>query len=926
MAQLEEILGKKINSVKELRSEIKRLQDSLVGVDAESEQFKTTSQQLAAAQDELRKVTRASTDDNLAAKDSIVGMQQEYKKLYDQYKLLSDEQRNSPFGKNMAESLNTLSQKLNDTKKDVGNFKDNIGRYAGDVTQVFQTMGISIGSLQTPMKLAAGGAKTLGAALKSLIANPVGAAIMAIVVAFKAFEAIAKKVKEAINNNEESQMRLSEAMASFRPIIDAVGKAFDWLGQKVVQIIEFYGKLVDGVRKVTTAITDFLGITKGANDRTKEQINTYKDLAKAQNDLTKTKREYQKLNASDTAEVERLREEASETQNLVEKKKLLEEAKAKQGEIDARNVEIANEELRILQVQNKLTPNAAADNDKLAAAIARVSQAEADAARNARQFNKQLNTVTNATKSAGVATEDYRKKAKDLYKQLVEENKTEFERLNDTYKDQKKLLEKYHLDTTLLTRKYENEKSAIVQKSLEKQRQMRLNEIKYEKEANERLRATLSPLQQIDFDIDKANKTIEKLQKIRDEVAKKIEEAFNSDPLEFAPPSKSIAYVDEAIESVKQFEEKVTTSIEEKRKQFEDWFKEYFSDENSVFVWPYDKIKELFDEVGAITGEDIIDVESIDLVIKIIQNKIASLNDVKIDTKIGFQLNEQLAEYYQQLIKVSEDEEISAEERNVKLTTLDNALLFKRRDLLKQELDNFKGSQELKLQIMQEYYAVLEELDGRHQEREELLLESSQKLWEARFDTFEKLGSSINTVTSSYASLIQAEVNSGKITKKEADKKKKTLESLQKIQLAVNIAGIAATTASGIMDIWGAFAAEKRMNSKRATDPATLAILNGKALASAILHTTGLALTAAANIAAARNSTISNIRALSDSDVSVNDVAATPQIIDSTPYTYTRTLQTQEEEDEMNRPIYVTVTDIEDGLKNKVTVTNESSF
>lgn len=914
MAQLEEILGKKINSVKELRSEIKRLQDSLVGVDAESEQFKTTSQQLAAAQDELRKVTRASVDDNLAAKDSIVGMQQEYKKLYDQYKLLSDEQRNSPFGKSMAESLNTLSQKLNDTKKDVGNFKDNIGRYAGDVTQVFETMGISIGSLQTPMKLAAGGAKTLGAALKSLIANPVGAVIMAIVVAFKAFEAIAKRVKEAINNNEESQMRLSEAMASFQPIIDAVGKAFDWLGQKVVQIIEFYGKLVDGVRKVTTAITDFLGITKGANDRVKDQINTYKDLAKAQNDLTKTKREYQKLNASDTAEVERLREEASETQNLVEKKQLLEEAKAKQGEIDARNVEIAEEELRILQVQDKLTPNAAAENDKLAAAVARVSQAEADAARNARQFNKQLNTVTNATKSAGVATEDYRKKAKDLYKQLVEENKTEFERLEDTYKEQKKLLEKYHLDTTLLTRKYENEKSAIVQKSLEKQRQMRLNEIEYEKKANERLRETLSPSQQIDFDIDKANETIEKLQKIKEEVVELKEEAYK-------------VYIPN------QFER----WSEGARKEFEEGWKDLFKKDSEFgnFDWPYDRVKELFDEAGVITGDDIIDIESIDLNIKIIQNKIASLNDVKIDTKIGFQLNEQLAEYYQKLIKIRKDDKLTITEQNSLIALEDYKLLENRSNLLKKELDNFEGSQALKLQIMQEYYATLEEMDSRHQELQELNTERNFEVLEATFDAYQKVGSSIQTVISSYSALVQAQLNDGKITEAEAKKKIKTLKNLEKIQLAVNIAGIAASTAAGIMDVWKGYAAELPLNAETAAaaGPGAAAVkgaLDAKSLTAAILRTTGLAANGAANIAAATMGTISTIRGLNAQMADLSSAAAvatpTPQLIDSTPYTYARTLQTQEEEDEMNRPYYVLVTDIQEGLKQKVTVTNESSF
>ena len=168
MADINEILGRQINSVKELKTAIKELQDSLVGVDAESEEFKTTTQQLSAAQDELNKVTRAGKADTDAAKDSIVGMRQEYKALYDQYKLLSDEQRNSDFGKNMASSLETLSTKINEAQKNVGSFKDNIGRYSEGVTDAFNKMGVSAGALKGPLQAAKVGTVGLNGAFKAL--------------------------------------------------------------------------------------------------------------------------------------------------------------------------------------------------------------------------------------------------------------------------------------------------------------------------------------------------------------------------------------------------------------------------------------------------------------------------------------------------------------------------------------------------------------------------------------------------------------------------------------------------------------------------------------------------------------------------------------------------------------------------------------
>ena len=69
-----------------------------------------------------------------------------------------------------------------------------------------------------------------------------------------------------------------------------------------------------------------------------------------------------------------------------------------------------------------------------------------------------------------------------------------------------------------------------------------------------------------------------------------------------------------------------------------------------------------------------------------------------------------------------------------------------------------------------------------------------------------------------------------------------------------------------------------------------------------------------------------NLAAESGGGAGSAGVAATPQVVDSTPYTYTRTIQTQDEKDELNRPIYVTVTDIQEGLDHKAQVTDESSF
>ena len=387
---LEQILGKTINSTKELREEIKRLQDELVKTEAGTAQWDATSQKLVAAQERLTSVTKANKVETQAAADSIAGMEKQYKSLYNQYKLLTEEERNSPFGKQMAASLEQLSTKLNDSKKEVGNFKDNIGRYTESAVQAFGQMGISIGGLQGPLKLANGSLKAFN---QTLAANP----IMWLIAALKVIIGVFNKVKEAIAGNEESQMALNEAMSAFQPIIDAVKNSMDKLGQTVVKVIGWLADAFRKVREIGAAVTDFLGITDGANAKIKEQNELYQDLAKSKNEYTKAQREATKLNASQNAEVRTLLDQAAATTDQKEKLELLNQAKEIQNQITERNIALAEENLRILQTEASLTANDADMNDKLAQAEAAVAQAKAEGAAKTKEMSSQIASLTKST-------------------------------------------------------------------------------------------------------------------------------------------------------------------------------------------------------------------------------------------------------------------------------------------------------------------------------------------------------------------------------------------------------------------------------------------------------------------------------------------------------------------------------------------------
>lgn len=887
---IEQILGRDINSLKELREEIKRLQDSIANVDPATEEFKDTTEKLVAAQEQLTAVTRAGKDGMDVAKDSIVGMEREYRNLYNTYKLLSEEQRNSDMGRQMAESLNELSNKLNETKKGVGNFKDNIGRYAESAIEAFSKMGGSVGGLVGPFANATKGVMGFSAALK---ANPVGAVITLIMGLVNAVKALTGSIK----GNEESQMRLNQAMASFQPIIDAASNAMDKMGKAIVSVIEFIANLVDKIRLAKAAFTDFIGITKGAKKEMEEQQKTYKDLAASVNNLTLKKREYQKLNAADEAEVQRLREEASETANLEEKKKLLTEAKEIQAGIDQRNIEIAKEELRILEVQASLTANDAAMNDKLAAAVAKVSQAEATAAQNMRQFNKQLSAGTQSLNTHVSATKSAREEAKKLYEDLIEQSKDEVTKLTEKYQKEKKLLEKYHLDTTLLTKKY-NKDIADYNKKMAKDF---ADAMKSASEA-----ASKKWLESVQYSMNHVGQIL------------KTENAHIGTEL-----------LDEWNE------------WEAKSKAYNDLYRNILGIDTTM-PEAKDMLSDFIGDINNLLGTDLkipptMDEENLQK----LRKQLAQLKG-EISDAARYAFGAWMISPYEDRIRMGTETLMAMRIDALKsggkevietLNSLDYQELQLQAENYEQMLKMDGLTYDKRMEIMQNYYAVLDEMRARNEELDLLSAERTQAIWDNAFENYDSVSNSINTVIGSVNSLIQAQINDSKTTEAEAKKKKKTLIALEKVALAVNVAQIAASTAAGIMDVWKSYGAELALNAQTAaaTGPAaaaTKAALDAKSLASAIIRTATLGTTGAANIAAATMGTIAKVKAMNDEGGSsaAAGTAAQPQEIDSTPYTYTRTLQTAEEEDMLNRPIYVSVTDINE-VQNRVQVRdNESSF
>lgn len=791
------ILGKSINSTKELRNEINALRDSLVNVDSSSEEWQSTAEKLTAAQERLTSITQAGKTSMDAAEDSIVGLEKQYKALYNTYKLLSEEQRNSDFGKQMATSLEGLSSKLNDTKKGVGNFKDNIGRYTSSAMEAFNTLGISVGGLQKPMQLATVGANGLGAAFKSLIANPVGAIIMAIVVAFQAMKSVVDNVRDAINNNEESQQALSVAMSAFQPVLDKISNMWDYLGQVVVKVIGWFGDAFRKAREIRATITDFLNITDGARQRVAEENNLYKELAETQNRITKEKREQSVLNEEDRARVAELKNEAAATTNQAEKLKKLTEAKQILERVTDRSVKLAEEELRLMKEKAKLTANSAEDNDKIAAKEAEVNRLKREGNSQMKELTRQITSSTTALKNNTKATTDNA----DANETLKQKRQAVLDELKDYGKKESEILEEEYQEKLKLIESGEQTLSEAELKLMNKYNKLIEDARKREKEAKEKEKQ--EPLNLIDADI----------------------------------------------------------------------------------------------RLGEMQ-----------------QQTISSMKYADADTNVR---------------STADAEAFRAAEDNY-LEWLDKKLV-----LLESELAIDFDSVERRKAIEMEYWAVKEEMRNRDYENQLRIYdleEASKDKTEDIISSYVSINDAVGSLSSTIGTLINNQIKEGKLSEKEIEKKKKNLKALEQLQLAVAVAAIAADTAGGIMSIWRGYAAEKVVNAQTAAAAGAgaavvMAALEAKSLANAILQTTALGVTGAAQIAAAAGGYVSNVSTINSIGGGADAASvSTPTMIDSSAYSYTRELQTEEEESKLNQPIYVTVTDIEEGLNRVKVVEEETTY
>ena len=468
--------GYSFSSLKSAKSYIDRLRASLIDLDETSEEYEERVEEIDKVQDKLNKAMKATGDKAKDAEGSYNALSKKMSELKKAFKETNDEAERDK----LAKQIVGINDQLKEMDESIGNYQRNVGNYEGAFTKGLAGITSQIQALGNPLAIAKNGVNALGKAFKALITNPVGAFIMAIVVAVKA-------LKKGFEQSETASNSLKKAFSAFQPVINAINNAFTGFAKLVGNIAEkAIPALVNGLMKAGDWMMTLLNKIGIVSDKKlnefRKSIEAQKEAVKVTQDLTdrdiklaEKRRKLQVNEAKTEMEVSELRAKAADKDKYTAKQreKFLNQAIAKERKLNDEKLALAQEEYDILKKRSELTDNDAETNDALAAAEANLYNTKKEYYAKEREL---ISQKIAAGQELSAAEKKILEEQKEELKKVEEiKNRAELSQLSskdrelkileDKYKEEKALLEKYEQDTTQLTKEYEAQRQEIINKN-----------------------------------------------------------------------------------------------------------------------------------------------------------------------------------------------------------------------------------------------------------------------------------------------------------------------------------------------------------------------------------------------------------------------------------------------------------------------------
>lgn len=487
------------------------------------DEYKKAVGDAAKAQIELKKqlldVNASISDNNREIKtnttllnsqeDSVDALRAQLAKNTKELNAMSAATRNNTDeGQKLVTETKEISDKLKDMEKAVGDNRRNVGNYAESIQEAMSsTRGLS-GATAAMATSLSGGVNILKVFNATLRANPILAVVSVILV-------LVSTVEKLMKRNSEMAANLNAAFAPFEVIfsrildgvtelLGGVAKAFEWITEKVVNLLSSIGLITEETTKAANAakaltkqelaiyeaetnnlvtlsamrreleaqrtiVGDQLKTAEERNQAAQKAIAISKQMEKAEIDVLQQK--YNQIKAQNELSYTSKEDRRAEMQALAD-------IQAKQADYVAERKELENQASGIVKAQ--IAANAAAYK----AAEAKKAQAAVKAAQDAEKQKRALQEATIKQMETALTALNLSMRAKELENDTIG-MKIENEK---AYVEESLKLEKYRLEQGLITKQEYANKEAEFDlgiQQLEMQRQEEQDALMREREATD---------------------------------------------------------------------------------------------------------------------------------------------------------------------------------------------------------------------------------------------------------------------------------------------------------------------------------------------------------------------------------------------------------------------------------------------------------
>ncbi len=382
-------------NVKELRDNIKALKQQLDQVKLGTDEWAEAESNLTEQQRVLKQVMAGTTATMEQIRSSAKGVDDSYNSLVNRMADLTKEWRatnDEVKRKDLSKEIGKINKQLKDLDASRGVYSRNVGDYANQMAQGFQSTAGAAGAVINPVK-------NVTAGLTAMSSTPI-VAILGLVI-----NLIDRMIK-SLKSSEDTMAAFKVALAP----LNALGTAFtNWVQAAGEQLV----KLVDKTVKAARAVGKFFGLITEEDEARMEQ---HTEIVKKENELDKERREAEKANAKSAAEAANLRAKAAEKDkySAAERLAFINKAADEEKKIADRNVDIAKKEYEILKEKASLAQNSKEENDALAAAEIKVTEAETAHLNKMRELNAQRAEAVNQMKKEEAAAISLNNTLRDL--------------------------------------------------------------------------------------------------------------------------------------------------------------------------------------------------------------------------------------------------------------------------------------------------------------------------------------------------------------------------------------------------------------------------------------------------------------------------------------------------------------------------------